>query len=176
MTLSLPNDGADQRASTQTLIFQRHSGMLYRLALRYLGDHMQAEDAAAEAFIKIFRALPLHTFESENRFEAWMCRIVINEALTVLRRQRRLQWLPEAAAAPLPVAPECLQTLAVADITACIDSLPEGYRTVFNLYVIDGYKHSEIAELLHITEGTSKSQLHKARQLIQQKINHVRYE
>jgi RNA polymerase sigma factor (sigma-70 family) len=170
MTLTLPENDANHQGVTHALLFERYNAMLYRLALRYLADRMPAEDAVAEAFIKIFKALPRQSFEHETQLEAWMCRIVINEALTVLRRQKRLHWVPEIAAVSVPIEPTCLHDLSMADIEACINSLPEGYRTVFNLYVIDGYKHSEIAALLQVSEGTSKSQLHKARQLIQQKI------
>lgn len=158
------------RAEVQTLLFQRFSAAFYRLALRYLSDSMQAEDTVADAFIKIFRAMPNQTFESERGFEAWMRRIVINESLSVLRRRKCLTWVPESAAADVVVEPECLDNLSAAALEACIDKLPDGYRTVFNLYVIDGYKHCEIAKLLNISEGTSKSQLHKARLILQQQL------
>jgi RNA polymerase sigma-70 factor, ECF subfamily len=174
MTFTLPLTRAVREEEIQEFLFRQYGGMLYRLALRYLRDVMQAEDVASGAFVRIFKGMAACNFDNTPQLEAWMRRIVINEALSVLRRRKRSPFVDMTEAKNVIIEPDCLSLIGVSEIERHIEALPEGCRTVFNLYVVDGYKHGEIAEMLRISEGTSKSQLHKARMMIQQKINESR--
>ncbi len=138
------------------------------VCMRYVGDRMTAEDILVEGFIKVFDKI--EQFKSEGSFEGWIRRIVVNESLGYLRQRKRLQEdaiLDEAhGVADTNILAD--QWLETNEMMQMIETLPVGYRTVFNLYAIEGYTHSEIAEMLGITDSTSKSQLHRARALLQQ--------
>lgn len=155
-------DSLDQQV--QRRLFEQYGERLYRIAYRYLNDQMAAEDATSEAFVKIFNALADQEFAHRNLFEAWMRRIVINKALERLRRQKR--WQQER---DLPVEwsrdgeEDILTMLSLQEVIRLIKGLPEGYRTILQLYVFDGFTHADIAKALGISVGTSKSQLNKAR-------------
>lgn len=135
---------------------------------RYLRDPLEAEDAMVGGFVKVFRYVK--QFEGRGSFEGWIRRIMVHESLRLLRQREPLHLSVDdyagqaAASAPATVESE----LAAADLLALLNHLPTGYRTVFTLYAVDGYGHQEIADLLGITEGTSKSQLSKARAMLQQ--------
>jgi len=127
---------------------------------------MMAEDVMIEGFIKVFGKIG--QFKSDGSFEGWIRRIMVNEALGYLRKQKRIpeDFLSEEAS-NIPDYQYADQNLDAQEIMVLIEQLPMGYRTVFNLYAIEGYAHTEIAELLGITESTSKSQLHRARAMLQ---------
>lgn len=152
--------GADPKA--QRALYEKFSGKLMSVCLRYVGDRMTAEDILVQGFMKIFDSVS--QFREEGSFEGWMRRIMVNEALAYLRQQRRILdnvGIEEAAA--IPDYGYADQHLEASEIMEMISRLPFGYRTVFNLYAIEGFAHQEIAEMLGITESTSKSQLHRAR-------------
>ncbi len=138
-------------------------------------DIHSAEDILVTAFMKIFSHLS--RFENKGSFEGWMRRIVVNECISAIRASKRISYLEDQN-----VEIEAFETsdsyLFTQDVQEMIDQLPHGCKMVFNLYAIEGYKHQEIAELLSISEGTSKSQLAYARKLLQNwvitnnKINH----
>lgn len=155
----------DRKAQHQ--LFDMQADKMYIVAFRYLKNRYAAEDVVARSFLKIFNALPQFRFEGEDKFQAWMRRIVVNEALMEIRRTRQIpestSEMPEMAASA-----ESGENLYFEELVQLIDQLPEGYRLVFRLFVIEGYNHAEIGELLGISEGTSKSQLHKARLQLQQ--------
>lgn len=157
----------DQR-SFQAL-YQKYRQSLFMVCLRYAKDKSTAQDYLQEAFINIFKNL--HRFdESKGIFEPWAKRIAINVCLMHLRKQTLYSvGITEAEGQKTNMA-DALSELALQEMLDMIQQLPQGYRTIFNLYVIDGYSHKEIAEKLNITEGTSKSQLSKARNLLQKKI------
>lgn len=159
--------GSDPKA--QRAVYERFSGKMMSVCLRYVGDRMTAEDVLVQGFMKIFDSIL--QFREEGSFEGWMRRIMVNEALAYLRRQRRFLdsvGIEEAAAVPDYTYAD--QDLQAAEIMGMIEKLPLGYRTVFNLYAIEGFTHLEIAGMLGITESTSKSQLHRARMHLQQMI------
>ena len=144
----------------QRALFDRYGPRLLAVAQRYVRDIATAEDIAAEAWIKIFRHLG--SFAREGSFEGWLRRIVANEALMYLRKNRlALAELSEAvvakATAPPPV--RVADALEQADVARLLDTLPDGCRAVFNLYELEGLKHREIAEALGVSINTSKSQL-----------------
>ncbi len=135
---------------------------------RYLGQGPEAEDALMEGFMKVFSKV--ETFNEAGSFEGWIRRIVVNECLMKIRKQGDSfsKNIEEAWDVGQPA--DALMHLRTAEIEAIIAELPPGYRTIFNLYAIEGYSHDEIATLLAISSGTSKSQLSRARSMIQQKI------
>lgn len=155
----------DPKAQRQ--LYDRYAPRMLGVCMRYVGDHATAEDVLVEGFMKVFDKIG--QFKSEGSFEGWMRRIMVNESLGYLRTRRRIQEvaiLDEAQdVVGSSLADEALNT---GEMLRMIDTLPPGYRTVFNLYAIEGYAHAEIAEKLGITESTSKSQLHRARAMLQQ--------
>jgi RNA polymerase sigma factor (sigma-70 family) len=156
--------GGDPKA--QRLLYEKFSGKMMAVCTRYVGDRSTAEDILVQGFMKIFDSVL--QFREQGSFEGWMRRIMVNEALGYLRQQKRLferVGIEEASAVPdYDLADQYLQ---VAEIMEMIERLPFGYRTVFNLYAIEGFSHQEIADMLGITESTSKSQLHRARAQLQ---------
>lgn len=127
---------------------------------------MEAEDVLVMAFTKILNKID--QYKGEGSFEGWMKRIVINEALVLLRNQRSMVVVTELEEGELIPSVDCNYTrLQEEDLIEMISSLPSGYRSVFNLFAIDGYSHKEIAEQLNISENTSKSQLSRARVFLQ---------
>ncbi|TAE31731.1 MAG: sigma-70 family RNA polymerase sigma factor [Cytophagales bacterium] len=157
-------------AFAQRRLYDHYVHRLLRVALRYVGQEPEAEEVLMNAFLKIFRSLPSFTYRDDNGFEAWLRRVVVNESLLHLRAKRALPTFQTddsdgyevATATQLPN-----DGLEAEEIYRLIQALPTGYRTVFNLYAIEGYSHREIAEQLNIAENTSKSQLSKARALLQ---------
>ncbi|WP_223649777.1 RNA polymerase sigma factor [Hymenobacter psoromatis] len=160
---------AEPRAQRQ--LYDQFAGLMLTVCRRYLKRPEDAEEALLLGFAKVFRALP--TFRQEGSFEGWIRRIMVNEALMELRRREPLHLSFEDFAQPesLAVTPATADTQLQADeLLALLQTLPPGYRAVFNLYAVEGYSHPEIAALLGISEGTSKSQLSKARAMLQRKL------
>jgi len=153
----------------QQVIFRKYAGKMLALALRYAKHQMEAEDIVQEAFIRVFDHM--HTFEHKGSFEGWIKRIVINVALKNFSRKRFSQeqiGIDQDFDAPVEAPADLL--MGVQEILDMVKELPDGYRVVFNLYAIEGYNHKEIADMLGIQESTSRSQLVKARKLLQQKL------
>lgn len=164
----------DRRAQQE--LFQQFSPKMLGVCRRYLKSDDLAEEVMLSGFLKIFTHLA--DFKSEGSFEGWMRRIMINESISQLRKDKKLKFISESEIENMVEYSTSMDTaLEAADIQKLIDGLPDGYKTVFVLYVVEGYKHSEIAELLQISENTSKSQLFKARKLLQNKLNeqNIRY-
>ena len=146
----------DRRA--QQLLFDRFSPVMYGVCKRYLKNPEDAEDVLVEGFYKVLTKL--NSYSGEGSFEGWIRRIIVNEALMHLRKHQKLKMNVEINpnldyTTKVTVEDE----LAANDILKLLNQLPTGYRTVFNLYVLEGFKHREIAELLGISINTSKSQL-----------------
>jgi RNA polymerase sigma factor (sigma-70 family) len=141
------------------------------MCLKYAPNQMEAEDNLQDAFITIFQRID--QYQGKGSFEGWMKRIAINTVLQKYR-QKRLYDLPadDLMEGEMELEPyDESSSLPLPFLLSIIQELPERYRLVFNLYVLDGHTHKEIAELLGISDGTSKSNLARARQLLQQKIN-----
>ncbi|GAB3293654.1 RNA polymerase sigma factor [Hymenobacter tenuis] len=139
------------------------------VCLRYLRRREDAEEALIVGFTKVFRALD--QYRHEGSFEGWIRRIVVNEALGMLRRKEPIHMAIDDLTYDTPATPaEAESQLNADDMLALLAELPAGYRTVFNLYALEGYTHPEIGELLGISEGTSKSQLSKARAMLQRRL------
>lgn len=143
---------------------------MFGICLRYATDHYGAEDMLQEGFMKVFTRIDTYRFEGS--FEGWMKRIFVNTAIEVLRRQAPQNlWVDEDKAQPMAVPETIVSALSAKDLMRMVQGLPAGYRTVFNLYAIEGFSHKEISEILGITEGTSKSQLARARFMLQRLVN-----
>ncbi|MGM0932191.1 MAG: RNA polymerase sigma factor [Bacteroidota bacterium] len=157
----------NQNREAQRQLYDEHSGKMLSVCRQYIKDFQQAEEVMLSGFLKVF--LHLKSFKNEGSFEGWMRRIMIRECISFLRSNKKLQFLEDEFSQT--EIPETVSSeLSVEEIQTLIDELPEGYRMVFIMYAIEGYKHAEIADLLKITEGTSKSQLFKARKMLQEKL------
>jgi RNA polymerase sigma-70 factor (ECF subfamily) len=153
----------------QQQLYDQLAPRMLTVCLRYLRHPEDAEEALMQGFGKVFRALA--QYRHDGALAGWVRRIMVNTALSYLRAQRprHLELAGcRSELAPVPALAET--TLAAADLLRLVQNLPAGYRTVFNLFAIEGYSHPEIAERLGITEGTSKSQLAKARQQLQRRL------
>lgn len=162
----------------QKLLYDTHLNYLYHICHKYLKDKMLCEDVLSLVFLNIFRNIDKTNIQTEAILKIWMKKICINEALMEIRKRK---WVDDVVDIDNYDGVSPLMTdsdLNNSDLIKMVMSLPNGYRTVFCLYVIDGYNHAEIAKQLGISEGTSKSQLYKARTCLQQiiKQNEVGYE
>ena len=162
---------AKNNRDAQHMLFEMHSPKMLSVCRYYIKDVHQAEEVMLNGFYKVFTQLK--TFKSEGSFEGWVRRIMIRESISFLRKKKELEFSTDDMEIYDEPTHYSETELEVDEIQQLIDKLPEGYRMVFNMYAIEGYKHSEIAELLHITESTSKSQLFKARKLLQQQIKQL---
>ncbi|MHA7101080.1 RNA polymerase sigma-70 factor (ECF subfamily) [Roseivirga pacifica] len=153
----------------QRELYDRYAAKLMPMAMRYAKSQEDAEDILQDAFIKIFNSL--ESFRKEAQFLTWMKRIVINTAINHNRKKLYQQPMLDIEKTPLHVEKELvISQLHFSELMAMFQKLPVGCRTVFNLYAIEGYAHKEIAEMLEISEGTSKSQFARARTLLKQMI------
>jgi RNA polymerase sigma factor (sigma-70 family) len=156
------------KRSAQEALYKKYSAKMLGVCLRYLSDRSEAEDAMVSAMVRVFAQLP--NFRQEGSFEGWIRRITVNEALGILRRKKNIHFA-EIELADRQMSDHDSETnLEAEELLKMVQYLPTGYRTVFNLYAIEGYSHKEIAESLGITESTSKSQLNRARNLLKQMI------
>lgn len=151
----------------QRRVYERYSARMLSLCGRYLPDEFEAEEAMIEGFMKVFDRIG--QFKMEGSFEGWIRRIMVNESLMYLRSKKAAGWQANYDDVEYEVEPVAAATdLEANELHRLVQQLPTGYRTVFNLYAIEGYNHAEIAESLGISESTSKSQLHRARALLQE--------
>jgi RNA polymerase sigma factor (sigma-70 family) len=158
-----------QDPTCQRMLFEHHAGKMMGVCLRYANDNMEAEDMLQDAFIKVFQYIS--QFKFEGSFEGWIRRIVVNTAIRHLERKKMSFKEIDDHHADLPsIDPSAFNYLGEEDLLKLIGALPEGYRMVFNLSVIEGYSHDEIAKMLNIQAGTSRSQLVKARKMLQTQI------
>lgn len=164
-----------QNRQAQQQLYQRYAGKMYSLCCRYVKDRMEAEDVLVMSFTKIFERIS--QYKAEGSFEGWIRRVVVNESLTYLRKHKNMYLETDIEDAALEPDYQKLENeLEASDLLKLIENLPVGYRTVFNMYAIDGYSHQEIADQLGISENTSKSQLSRARTLLQKRLNEIENE
>ncbi|WP_064966379.1 RNA polymerase sigma factor [Tenacibaculum ovolyticum] len=161
---SLIKKAINNNREAQQQLFEQFSPKMLGVCRQYVKDLHHAEDLMLQGFLKVFTNL--QKFKSEGSFEGWIRRIMVNTCLTYLNKKNPIRLTDEDYVFN-DVATESLENTSVEDIQTLIDKLPEGYKLVFNLYAIEGYKHSEISKKLNISEGTSKSQLFKARKWLQ---------
>lgn len=154
----------DNRA--HRVIYERFAGKMLAVCTRYCANRDDAEEVMLDGFMRVFEKIG--QFREAGSFEGWVRRIMVTESLMFLRRNK--EWRQEVPLEEILVEPDYdWADVAVNenDLLRMVNQLPDGYRTVFNLYAIEGYNHAEIAEMLGISEGTSKSQLSRARMLLQ---------
>ncbi len=161
-----------QDARAQRELYEAYAPLMLGMCRRYVKGALEAEDVMIKGFMKVFTKIDL--FEGKGSFEGWMKRVMINEALGYIRKNKAMYLEVEIEAADKEPDFDTLSTsLEVKDLMIMINALPSGYRTIFNLYAIEGYSHKEIGELLGINENTSKSQLSRARMHLQKKLMEV---
>ncbi|GAB4093393.1 RNA polymerase sigma factor [Flaviaesturariibacter terrae] len=156
------------RAAAQKALYERFARPLFLLCRRYVRSDEAAEEVLHNGFLKCFDNIGRLSYVNEGATVGWLRKIMVNECLMHLRRHNSFLQVAVEDAPELPDEERVLEGLEAGEIFSLIMKLPTGYRTVFNLYVLEQYGHKEIAALLGISEGTSKSQLSKARQLLRQ--------
>ena len=157
-------------ASAQKCLFDLLGDRMMLVCRRYLKSQEDAEEILLDGFYKVFKNLPSFHYQGDAALTGWIKKIMINECLMLLRKKNVFTIVTESAAEDIPIEEAALNNLSAKEIFDLIVQLPVGYRTVFNLYVIEGMEHREIAALLGIAEGTSKSQLSKAKILLQKNL------
>ena len=160
----------DQRAMSQ--LYQMYVEELSSVCYRYVPSDDDAKDVLQNSFVKIFTSIPALDYRGEDSFKAWMKRIVANEALVCLKQRKKLMFVEQDIASQ-DVADDDepqAERLSPDELHGLISELPDGYRTVVNLYVFEGYSHRQIAELLSISERTSASQFYHAKRLLAKRI------
>ena len=155
---------------SQKAIYDMLSAKMMAVCMRYMGDKDSAEDVLQDGFVTLFSKID--SYSGAGSFEGWARKIFVNTALMSLRKKDALKDSEDVDAARGIVSeePSAIQKIGYKDLIAMIAALPPGFRTVFNMYVLEGYSHKEIAKELGISENTSRSQLQRARLLLQSKI------
>ncbi len=154
------------KRESQERLYRKFSPKMFAICLRYADNLQSAEDILQEGFIKVFNHLD--KYRHEGSFEGWMKRIFVNTSIEFYRKSiNQTHYITIDKAYHVSVDENVFSRLAKQDLLEMIQKLPSGYRTVFNLYVIEGYTHKEISKMLNISEGTSKSQLARARGTLQ---------
>lgn len=173
--LSLQCQRGDMQA--RRTLYERYGGGLMAICLRYIGDRETAEDVLHDGFLRIFQSIKQFSYQGEGSLKAWLSRVMVNEALGYLRK-KNVQLQQEVLMTEILDVPDTddsdLNDIPRSVLMKFISELPDGYRTVFNLYVFEEKSHKEIASLLGITEHTSSSQFYRAKSLLIKKINEYR--
>ena len=156
--------------AAQKALFDSLSKKMFPLCIRYMGDRDAAEDVLQEGFISLFSKLD--SYSGEGSFEGWARKVFVNTALMTLRRNDVMKQTEDIEIARNVTGNEtsALQNMSYKELLDVVAELPPGFRTVFNLFLVEGYSHKEISEILGISEATSRSQLQRARVMLQNKI------
>ena len=161
----------ENNRQAQHQIYSKFSPRMLSVCRQYIKDLHEAEDVMITAFMKAFTNLK--HFGYKGSFEGWIRRIMVNECISYIRVQKQMKFIDDEAYFDETVN-DIENQLSLDEIQFLIDSLPDGYKMVFNLYVVEGYKHHEIAQMLGINEGTSKSQLSHAKKMLTEQINKLK--
>ncbi len=156
----------------EQLLYERFAPKMFALCLRYARNRMEAEDIMQNGFIRVYNKL--HTFKHKGSFEGWIRRIMVHSAIKFLKKSsNKNEFSTLEDVKEKKVESKAVENISEAELLELINSMPDGYKVVFNLYVIEGYKHSEIADMLEIQESTSRSQLLKARKFLQDALKNL---
>ena len=156
----------------QEFLFNQFYKDLYLIAMRYLSDHHDAEDVIIQSYTRVFKSLKNFSFNGQGSLGRWVRTILINESIRLLKKRRLIQFNEDMKHLDFQNSDaNGLQQMQASDLIRMIEKLPTGYRTVFNLFVVEGYSHKEIAHMLGISDNTSKTQLKKARHHLMNNIN-----
>jgi RNA polymerase sigma-70 factor (ECF subfamily) len=158
-----------QDIKAQAELYKRYSGILFSICLRYSPNHTEAEDNLQDAFITIFKKID--QFKDKGSFEGWMKRITVNTVLQKYRKQKVYDLKDEGQLEAQEEVTVETEEIPLSYLLKIIQELPDRYRLVFTMYVMDGYSHKDIGELLGISDGTSKSNLARARNILKNKID-----
>jgi RNA polymerase sigma-70 factor, ECF subfamily len=161
----------ENNRQAQQQLYVKFSPKMLGVCRQYIKDLQQAEDVMITAFMKVFTNL--NTFEHKGSFEGWIRRIMVNECISFIRVQKQVTYIENETFFEEPLH-SFENHYSVEEIQFLIDQLPDGYRMIFNLFAIEGYKHQEIAKMLCINEGTSKSQLAHARKMLQKQLTKLK--
>lgn len=168
MTLSqLLKECKTYSITAQKYLYDLYVTQMFLLCRRYVKTDAIAEECMLNGFLKFFKSLSTFQYQNDEATTAWLKKIMINECLQQLRQKNSFLFTSQDEAVEVMIEEDAINTLSAEEIYKVIMQLPAGYRTVFNLYVIEGMSHKEIAKTLGIKEGTSKSQLSKAKQFLQ---------
>ena len=163
----------NEEKSAQQYLYEAYSPKMYYVCLRYARHASEAQDMLQDGFIKVFDNIG--SFKSNGSFEGWIRRIVVNTALNYCRKSSfKQEQIGIEDYQDTVVKSKAVSNLGEKELLALIQKLPDGYRTVFNLYVIEGYSHKEIGEMLKVTESTSRSQLAKSRKWMQNELEKLK--
>lgn len=159
-----------QKRDAQKALYETHARTMYSICLRYSVDEYAAQDLLQDGFMKVFANI--HSYEGRGSFEGWMKRVFVNLALERIRKNKTTNFSPEdienlSDDIVDDSTEDGMETISAKELLRMVQELPEGYATVFNLYAIENYSHKEIAKMLNISEGTSRSQYVRARQALQ---------
>ena len=162
----------DNNPAAQKVLYNKYVESMMILCLRYIVDPEDAKEVLMDGFLNFFRHINGFTYQGEGSVKAWLKKIVVNQCLMHLRKRRSLFISGKEAEhfENVDNGENIFNYLNAKEIMSMIHSLPDGYRTVFNLYFFEGLNHREIGEMLNISENTSKSQLHRARAILKEKI------
>ncbi len=163
------------KSSYQQLLYNQFKQDMFVLCIRYMPTQQDAEDILQEGFIKVFRDLQQYD-ESKGKLKSWMSKIFVNTALQHLRSNTKMFYMMDIDVAHdlhTVSDDEIFSELSVQELTFLISQLPTGYRIVFNMYVIEGFTHQEIATTLNISVNTSKSQLFKAKAILRKQVKNI---
>ena len=176
-TLELIREAKRGSAAAQKYLFDQFARKMLLVCQRYVKNPEDAEELLLNGFYKFFTKISSFDYQGDGALYAWLKRIMVNECLMFLRSKNVLTIVTDAIAEEIPLQEEALDNLSAEEIFKLIIQLPIGYRTVFNLYAIEGMTHKEIAELFNISEGTSRSQFSKAKILLQKILsqNDIKY-
>ena len=166
-----------KRRKAQFALYERYKVAMYAVCMRYAKTEAQAQDFLQEGFIKVFKSLGQYRFEVA--IEYWMKRVVANACISELRRKKdplnkvvSIEQLPEQSqASEIEINTSGLKAKQLIQL---IQQLPDGYRSIFNLYALEGYSHQEISEIMNISAGTSRSQYARAKKLLAKQINQIK--
>ncbi len=150
--------------AAQRKLYDKLAPKMFALCLRYCANREDAQDALQEGFIKVFQHLK--KYNDLGSFEGWVRKIMVNTSLTLIQKRKNKRTQPDTFLEFIAINTETISNLSANELLDLVKQLPDGYRAVFNLYVIEGYSHKEIAKLLNIKESTSRSQLLKSRKML----------
>lgn len=167
----LISKAAKNNREAQHMLYEQYAPKMLSICRYYIKDLQHAEDIMLKGFFKAFTNL--NQFEDKGSFEGWLRKIMVRESISFLRQRKQLEFSLEDSNYEVEYHNTIYDKINVSEIQELIDTLPEGYRLVFVMFAIEGYKHHEIAKMLDVTEGTSKSQLSKARKMLQKKLKEL---
>lgn len=162
-----------QDPSGQSALYDKYVNKMTRLCMRYIPEYMEAEDAMINGFVKVFNKIDQFEYRGKGSLEGWIKRIMVNECLMLLRKKKYEKVELSAVSNVISIHHAPDSKLLEERILKVVSELPNGYRTVFNMYVIEGYNHKEIGEKLGISENTSKSQLSKAKNSLRETLTKI---